>query len=383
MKKRLAAILSLSMATALVGTGISPALNAISAQFSAAPAMLIQMVVSLPSLLMVLVAIPFSAISNRLSMRAICLIGLILYTVGGVWGAWADDIYTLMVTRIVIGAGSGLLMPMSVGLLSYFFAKEEQHKLNGYIVILTSVISIVSMVLVGWLAAISWRLVFFVYLFGLPCIWLTIRYIPATVLKSAQNRVSLGLIKKIWPYAVGIFVMMILYFSMLNNFSMIATQEGSIAPAYIGAVMSVQTVASLLTGVYMDRLKRLFGAGVKYAIWIFALGGLTLLCFPSNVLVMSVGLASFGIGLAMGVGMFNSQACVVCERDESLSAMSVISLTRCLGQFGSPLLLGALQAGTGSADPRFPYYCGVILAVAMLLLFVPVRFERPSAQVDA
>lgn len=381
-KKLLAAILSLSMATALVGTGIAPALNSISSYFSDAHPILIQMVVSLPSLLMVLVAIPFSAISNRISMKSICVIGLVLYTVGGLWGAFANDVYTLMVTRVVIGAGSGLLMPMSVGLLSYFFDKDAQHRLNGYIVILTSIISVLSMALVGYLAELSWRLVFSVYLFGIPCIYLCIRYIPGTVLKSPRNRVSLGLLKKIWPYAIGIFIMMILYFSMLNNFSMIATSEGAVSPAYVGVVMSVQTVSSLLTGVFLDKLKRFFGKNTKYAIWGFALAGIVLLAFKSNVWVMCLGLASFGIGLAMGVGLFNSQACVVCHKDESLSSMSVISFMRCLGQFGSPLILGAFQAMFHSGDPRFPYYSGVVLGIIMLLVFIPVVFD-PTQETEA
>lgn len=376
MKKLLVAILSLSMATALVGTGISPALNSIKEYFYNAPSILIQMVVSLPSLLMVAVAIPFSAISNRFSMKAICIAGLVFYTVGGVGGCFANNIYVMMLSRIIIGIGYGLLMPMTVGLLSYFFKKEEQAKLNGYIIILTSAISIISMALVGYLADISWRLCFLVYLFGLPCIWLTAKYIPSTTLNSPKNHISLGLLKKIWPYAIGIFVMMMLYFSMLNNFAIIATGEGTVSTAMVGVVMSIQTVASLFTGIYLNQLKQLFGKNTKYAIWGFALIGVALLCFKTNVIVMSIGLASFGIGLAMGVGLFNSQSCIVCDKEESLSATSIISLSRCLGQFSSPIILSGIQGLFGSTNPRFPYYSGVVFAVLMLLLFTKVNFEQ-------
>lgn len=382
-KKLLAAILSLSMATALVGTGIAPALQSISEYFQDAPALWIQMIVSLPSLLMVLVAIPFSAISNRLSMRDICVIGLVLYTIGGLWGAVADDIYTMMFTRVVIGAGSGLLMPMSVGLLSYFFDREEQHRLNGYIVILTSVISILSMVLVGYLADLSWRLVFLVYLFGIPCIWLSWRYIPKTVLKSPKNRVSVHLLRQIWAYAIGIFVMMILYFAMLNNCSTIATSEGTVGAAHIGAVMSIQTVTSLLTGVYMEKLKRLFGRYTKIAIWVLAFVGMAALCVPNSFPALVAGLAIFGVALAMAVGMFNSQACIVCDKEESLSAMSVMSFTRCLGQFGSPVVLAGLQLACGSQAVRFPYYAGAVMAVLMLLMFLPVHFVPGQVAAEA
>ena len=80
---QLFAILSLSMANAFVGTGISPALETIRNNFVGAPDLLIQMIVSLPSLMVIVVSFVFSAMSRRISMRGLCLIGLGLYTAGG------------------------------------------------------------------------------------------------------------------------------------------------------------------------------------------------------------------------------------------------------------------------------------------------------------
>ena len=66
------AILSLSMANALVGTGISPALGVIRQSFPDAPGVLVQMIVSLPSLMVIAVAIPFAWLSRRYSVRKLC-----------------------------------------------------------------------------------------------------------------------------------------------------------------------------------------------------------------------------------------------------------------------------------------------------------------------
>ena len=117
------AILSLSMANALVGTGISPALGVIRQSFPDAPGVLVQMIVSLPSLMVIAVAIPFAWLSRRYSVRKLCAAGLVLFLAGGLMGGLASGIYTLVLTRILIGAGYGLMMPLSVGLLSYFFTE--------------------------------------------------------------------------------------------------------------------------------------------------------------------------------------------------------------------------------------------------------------------
>ena len=372
-KNRLIAILSLSMAGSLVGTGISPALSSIEQYFAGVPSVLIEMVVSLPSLLVLLVSAVFSSLSHRISMRNICILSMVLFTVGGVWGGVADNIYLLIFTRVLVGLGYGLMMPMSVGLLSYFYEKDQQQKLNSYIVILSSVSSIVSMVLVGYLASLSWRACFLVYLFGLPCLWYNWKYIPNITLTSPKNRISLALIRKIWPYSVGIFSIMVIYFALLNNCSRIVIAEGTVSAASVGVFTSIQTVVSLLAGIFMDPLRKRLGGGVKHLIWGMALLSMAALCVPDNLICLVIGLSAFGVALAVAVSTFNSSACIACHKDESLSAMSVISFSRCSGQFISPILITAVQSSIGINAMRFPYYFSIILALVMAIVFIPVK----------
>lgn len=223
---QLFAILSLSMANAFVGTGISPALETIRNNFVGAPDLLIQMIVSLPSLMVIVVSFVFSAMSRRISMRGLCLIGLGLYTAGGLLGGVCSSIVTMIITRIIIGIGYGILMPLSIGMLPYFYEVDEQQKLNGKVVIWSSIASIICMIVAGYLASISWRMVFLVYLFGIPCIVLCWKYIPPVTLSAGGNQVSVSVIKKVSIYAVGIFVIFVSYFAILNNFSGIVINEG-------------------------------------------------------------------------------------------------------------------------------------------------------------
>ena len=136
-KKRLQlfAILSLSMANAFVGTGISPALETIRNNFASAPDLMIQMIVSLPSFMVIVVSFVFSSMSRRISMRGLCLIGLGLFTMGGLLGGVCNSIITMIITRVIIGIGYGIMMPLSIGMLPYFYQADEQQKLNGKVVI--------------------------------------------------------------------------------------------------------------------------------------------------------------------------------------------------------------------------------------------------------
>lgn len=369
------AVLSLSMANALVGTGISPALGVIRQTFPEAPKILVQMIVSLPSLLVIAVAVPFAWLGRRFSVRKLCGAGLLLFLAGGLLGGLAIDIYTLVLTRIVIGVGYGLMMPLSVGLLSYFFTKEEQHRLNGGIVIWSSVSSIICMVLAGYLAAISWRAVFLVYLFGIPCLLLCLRHIPDVTVsgpvkeEQKRGRGMLGVIKKTWVYAAGTFVVFVGYFAILNNCSSIILAEGLISGEKVGIIMSFQTVSSLITGLYIGKLKKLLGKHMSTFIWMCAIGGLLSLYVRGSLLMTVLGLILFGVALASAVGTFNAEACIACEREESLAAGSVIMFMRSLGQFSSPLVLGFMSGIGGVQNIRFPYEGAAILSVFMMAVF--------------
>lgn len=375
---RLIAIYSLTMANALVGTGISPALSAISAYFSDAPQVLIQMVVSLPSLMVLLVSTFYSPLTNRMSMRNLCVLALGLFTVGGMWGYFVENIYMLIFTRVLVGLAYGIMLPMSVGLVSYSFKKEEQQKRNGEVVVIAALISIVFMVVVGYLASISWRMCFLSYSFGIPCIWYCWKFIPNVTLNSPKNTISLSLLKRVWPFALGFFCTMIIYFGLLNNCSRIVLAEGTVNPAIIGMVTSIQTLATMFTGMALDKLKKFFGQKLRFLVWICAIVGMLALCVPSNLFFLIVGLLSFGVSLGLATGTFNASACMVCEKEESLSATSIVSFGRSLGQFSSPIVMAVAQTVTGIQGERFSYYAGAVLACIMMLVFIPVRLPESN-----
>ena len=83
--------------------------------------------------------------------------------------------------------------------------------------------------------------------------------------------------------------------------------------------------------------------------------GLLSLYAKNSLALTMLGLVLFGIALASAVGTFNAEACIACERDESLAAGSVIMFMRSLGQFSSPLVLGFMARTAGASDIRFPY----------------------------
>ena len=358
---QLFAILSLSMANAFVGTGISPALETIRNNFVGAPDLLIQMIVSLPSLMVIVVSFVFSAMSRRISMRGLCLIGLGLYTAGGLLGGVCSSIVTMIITRMIIGIGYGILMPLSIGMLPYFYEVDEQQKLNGKVVIWSSIASIICMIVAGYLASISWRMVFLVYLFGIPCIVLCWKYIPPVTLSAGGNQVSVSVIKKVSIYAVGIFVIFVSYFAILNNFSGIVINEGVASKASVGMIMPIMTAASLITGQYAEWFKKKFKKNTMLLIWIFGSIGLIGLIMKGNLLCAIIGLIFFGMALALAAATLNAEAGVSCKKEESLCVGTVMMFMRSFGQFISPVLFTGIGTALAIENIRLPYIGSLLM----------------------
>lgn len=63
------------------------------------------------------------------------------------------------------------------------------------------------------------------------------------------------------------------YFAILNNCSSIILSEGLISGEKVGIIMSFQTVSSLVTGLYIGKLKKLLGRYMGTFIWLCSIGG--------------------------------------------------------------------------------------------------------------
>lgn len=186
-KKVTATILSMSLLTVMAGAAIAPALGIIKAHFSDASAMLVQFVVSMPALLIIVTNLFFLPLSRILRTRAIATTGLLLYVVAGAGCFFVDDICVLLLLRAILGISVGLIMPLSTGLLAYYFPPEEQARLMGLSAAMNQMGGVVATLLAGLLATIEWNYAFLVYLLGLIALVMVWRWLPDEQLGSAKQ----------------------------------------------------------------------------------------------------------------------------------------------------------------------------------------------------
>ena len=155
-----AAILSISLLIVIVNAAVSPLLGLISISFPEASTTLVKQVVSLPSLMMIFFSIISGQLVHIFSKKHVLALGLSIYTVGGIGAYWTSTIFGLLAFRALLGAGTGLILPLATSLITDFYSGEERAKMVGYSTSISYIGAAISPIITGWFVNTNWGMLF-------------------------------------------------------------------------------------------------------------------------------------------------------------------------------------------------------------------------------
>ncbi len=375
-KKVTATILSMSLLTVMAGAAIAPALGIIKAHFSGAPAILVQFIVSIPALLIIFTNLFFLPLSRVFRTRAIATTGLLLYVLAGAGCFFVNHIYVLLIMRGILGISVGLIMPLSTGLLAYYFPPEEQARLMGLSAAMNQMGGVVATLLAGLLATIEWNYAFLVYLLGLIALVMVWLWLPDEQLGSANKR---GIpfqprqLLKFHPSVIGMLLLMMIFFIFPTNFAVISGQQLGLSTEQITFIMVGLDVVAFFVGMVFGRVMHRFRRSVKYFAPVLFLLGYVSYLVP-HVLLVALGSAFIGMANGVGVPYLNTIASIKGGKNSATTVMPLLSAALYLGQFISPIIVTPVsRLMFGAADLTGPYKVGILLC---LLFTVQVYSTR-------
>ncbi len=365
-----ATILSMSLLTVMAGAAIAPALGIIKAHFASAPALLVQFIVSLPALFIIVTNLFFLPLSRLLHIRAIATTGLVLYVTAGAGCFFADNIVLMLLLRAVLGISVGLIMPLSTGLLAYYFPPEEQARLMGLSAAMNQMGGVVATLLAGLLATIAWNYAFLVYLLGMIALIMVWRWLPDEQLGSANKRgvpFQPRQLLKFHPSVTGMLLLMMIFFIFPTNFAIIAGKQAGLSTETVTIVMVGLDMVAFFAGLMFGKIMNHYRKAVKYFAPLFFLGGYAAYLQPSLPAIV-LGSAFIGIATGVGVPYLNTIASIKGGRNSATTVMPLLSAALYLGQFISPLAVMMLSGWLFEAtDATAPYKVGILLSGVYLL----------------
>lgn len=378
------AILSISMLTIMAGTAISPALGKISENFSSAGPTLIRMITTVPSIIIILFSLLCAKFTTKFKKRTIVLCGVLFYIIGGVSAAAATNIGFLLGTRVFLGIGVGMIMPLSNALIVDFYDGIEREHMMGFMAAFANFGGVIGPILAGILTTLGWRYAFLIYLLGIPVFILDVIGLPEPPSKRyVQNKKTKLPDKRVFLISFCAAFFMIAFTTVAVNTSLLIVQEKIGSSSIAGFIVAIVTFCGMIEGICLVKILSIFKQFLVPLSLLVMSAGFILIFFAHSITIVLAAIIIIGIGSGSINPMIFLTISKVTSKESSTLSMSIASSSIYLGQFLMPFVLYFIGAVFGNTSTRFAFLVigiGVLISgIAALLL---VYFKKNSVEIN-
>ena len=372
----LLAIWSVSAVTSLPGLAISPILEDLSRIFPTASQLEIQMLTSLPSLLI----IPFVLLSGWLSSRGESLkllaVGLAIFFASGVVCVFAKDIRLLIVAGCIMGAGAGIAVPYSTGLVVRYFTGDARVQQLGVSSAVNNLSLVVATAVVGWIAAKDWHFAFMVYL--LPAVSL-VMLLALRNAKSAPEPMESDQLRQSkihWGRLVGLSVLyfVITFTTLVITFYLSFLLEKYRFPQEFSSVMiSLFFLAIMLPGLMLNAIIRRTRSMTIFLSLLLIVVGLLLVGTVPDIPLMTLGVILTGVGYGVLQPIIYDKTAIIAPPESATKALSVVMTVNYVAVVVCPFVVDFAERIFRQKEESFPFVASAVLVAMVALLSLIMR----------
>ena len=411
------AIWSLSLAVDLPGLAVTPIEGSLHQYFSGVTDFKVQLLTVLPNVII----IPFVLLSGKLSETrhkiAVITAGTIMYIVAGALSIFSNSLDALIWYSCLLGAGCGLILPFSTGLIADVFTGKYRTKQMGIISAIGNIALVGATFVVGFLAAKNWHLPFLVYLIPLVSLVLIpfLKKIPQSDYASdpnseasstdstnatntttattaattaAQSTTAIPAVdadgfstagqKVSGGFYIGRTIWLLLaYFFFVFATSVPAYYLPNLMPDYHMSVQEVSTVTSIfylamfVIGLFVTGVMKLF----RKATFIFAaalvVGGMVMFVFTHSIVPYIIGSALVGLGNGLAQPIFYIKATgVVTNGNKNTLSLAYLQAANYVAISMVPVIIDFFADIFGQSKSNlFPF---IIVSIFCAIVFVCV-----------
>ena len=309
-------IWSISALNALPGLAVTPILGKLSVIFPHSTELDVQMLSSLPSLLIIPFIILAGKLTEKVNFIRLLQVGLAIFALSGILYLFAGKMWQLIAISAMLGVGSGMIIPLSTGLISKYFVGPYRVKQFGFSSAITNITLVVATAVTGYLAEVNWHLPFVVYLFPLVSLVLSV-YLRRSMI-SEEGSASIANDEKeetgvppIDPevgkskYGVNIkhLLQVMMFYGLSTYLALIVTfnlpflmEEYHFSSGDSGVMISLFFLAIMAPGLFLNRIVGLFREKTKFYSMLCIAVGLALIWISPKEWVIAPGCILVGLG---------------------------------------------------------------------------------------
>lgn len=332
----------------------APIVANVAEDFPAISISLIQMMVTLPSLMFIVFSPLAGKLIQKYAKKTLALISVGLYFVSGMFVyLFHYNFYLILLGSAIMGCGTGLLMPVLNSLICENYSGAERGAMMGLNATFVAIGGLTFTFTSGQLAQNGWHNSFLVFILILPALILAWLFLPSTNSQIDRDDKTPGGFE-MNPYVFALFSIGFLYFCLQNAFntnSSIYVGELTLGGTNVAGLVSMMNplggiIGGMIFGFMLSRMKKqiettaLILSGVG-----FLLAGL----IPSLFSVMAGGLL-VGVAYALfnAAGTFLLSQYLKPENNDYTASVYLAVVN--LGAALSPYVVNAASGIMGSTS---------------------------------
>jgi len=319
--------------------------------------------------------------ADRWGRRAVLVPALAVFGVAGVACAFAPDLQTLIVLRLVQGIGAAPLGSLNVTLIGDLYHGRRQVSAMGANAAVLSVGTAIYPPLGGLLADLDWRLPFLLPVLAIPVAILAARTLPDHQRGEPEHMLryfgrilrSLGL-RRLGLMVGSLLTFLVLYGSYLTYLPFVMDERFDASSKTIGGVFFVASVATAVVSSRLapitERLGRRWLLVISYG---FYGASMAVVPFLPSLAWMLLPAFLFGVGNGMNIPTLMQWLASSVDREVRAGVMALNAVALRGGQ-----TLGPIVAGVGFSLAGVEGAFAVGAAVSVLLVGLALLLGRGS-----
>lgn len=382
----LLAIWSISAITSLPGLAVSPILGDLDKIFPHVSELEIQMLTSLPNLLI----IPFVLLSGKITESKgkipMLILGLGIFLLCGIMYFFASSIDALIIISCFLGIGAGLIIPLSTGLIADVFTGEYRTEQLGLSSSITNVTLVFATLIAGWLANYNWHLPFVVYLMPLVCLVLC-NYLRPRYLKDNANLVNDTQIQTKQDVTTNSYIkpgqminkrlligLMVIYFfatyvGMIVTYNLpFVIQSYHLSSDYSGTLISILFLAIMLPGLFITKIIRILSDYALVAGFGLMAAGLFMIVFFKNIYIIGAGTFIIGFGYGIIQPLIYNKTVLTARIQKAVLALAFVMSMNYVALVTIPFIADFFESVFHDKAAIFPFLVNAIMGMAIAVL---------------
>jgi MFS family permease len=365
-------LLSVVLAIGSLTFGVNaatPALAEIAKAFPDVSPRLIKMIVTIPSLLIMLSTLVCGVLSRTMGKKKLVVTGMLLFAIGGTLPAFYGGVIFILIMRGVFGIGVGFLLPISQALVADYFEGRDRDAYMGYSSSNAAIWGIVFTLLGGFLCDIHWRYTFYAHLLVIPVILFVLAKMPEPAKQQTVERSKpAGLTGKSWSWISIYFIYNIVMFCFITDIAFVISADKIGNAGTAGVVMTFSSIGGIVAGLVLGWITKTFRHYALVFALTFLAAGSIMLVFVHTAPMFMLACAIWGLGF----GTFNSL--IILEimgsvaKSATAFALAILTSAMGIGQFLSPMYYSFINNLLGLEGPRSSWIVASVCFAAALLI---------------